>query len=79
MNCQNEGHKDRLREKQYVLGVGVNHMHIFLQSYIKTCEKFQKCQHKTVRGVAFTRYLIHMHFNSVRVIIQNLSYKCQNK
>ena len=42
---------------------GGNHMHIFLRSYIKTCVKIQKCQPKTVRGVA---YLIHMHLNSVR-------------
>ena len=32
---------DKLREKQSVLGEGVNHMHIFLQSYIKTCVKFK--------------------------------------
>ena len=40
--------------------------HAHLQSYIKTCVKFQKDQAKTVRGVALTRYLINMHFNSVR-------------
>ena len=40
--------------------------HAHLQSYIKICVKFQKGQPKTVRGVALTRYLIHMHFNSVR-------------
>ena len=40
-------------------------MHIF-SPYIKTCVKFQKGQPKTVRGVALTRYLLHMHFNSVR-------------
>ena len=46
MNCQNEGHMDRLREKQNALGGGGgqgNQMHIFLQSYIKTSVKFQKC------------------------------------
>ena len=37
-----------------------------LQSYIKICVKFQKDQPKTVRGVVLTRYLLHMHFNSVR-------------
>ena len=40
--------------------------HAHLQSYMKTCVKFQKDQPKTVRGVALTRYLLHMHFNSVR-------------
>ena len=40
--------------------------HAHLQSYIKTCVKFQKDQPKAVRGVALTRYLLHMHFNSVR-------------
>ena len=34
--------------------------------HIKTCVNFQKDRPKTVRGVALTRYLIHMHFNSVR-------------
>ena len=63
---------DRLGEKQYVLGVGMGggeepHMHIFLWSYIKTSVKFLKCQPKTVRGVAITWYLIHMHFNSLEV------------
>ena len=40
--------------------------HAHLQSYIKTFVKFQKDQPKTVREVALTRYLLHMHFNSVR-------------
>ena len=33
--------------------------HAHLQSYMRTCVKFQKDQPKT-------RYLLHMHFNSVR-------------
>ena len=41
-------------------------IHAHLQSYIKTCVTFQKGQPKTVRRVALTRYLLHMHFNSVR-------------
>ena len=40
--------------------------HAHFQSYIKTCVKLQKDQPKTVRGVALERYLLHMHFNSVR-------------
>ena len=32
--------------------------HAHLQSYIKTCVKFQKGQPKTVRGVALTRYMV---------------------
>ena len=40
--------------------------HAHLQSYIKTCVKFQKDQPKTVRGVVLTKYLLHMLFNSVR-------------
>ena len=40
--------------------------HAQLQSHIKTCVKVQKVQFKTVSGVALTRFLIHMHFNSVR-------------
>ena len=32
--------------------------HAHLQSYIKTCVKFQKDQPKTVRVVALTRYSI---------------------
>ena len=51
--------------------------HANLQSYIKTCVKFQKDQPKTVRGVALTRYLLHMHFNRVgdkkkkKVLVKN--------
>ena len=37
--------------------------HAHLHSYIKTCVKFQKDQPKTIKGVALTKYLVHMHFN----------------
>ena len=40
--------------------------HSHLQTCIKTCLKFQKDQPETVKGVALTKYLLHMHFNSVR-------------
>ena len=40
--------------------------HAHLQTDIKTCVKFQKDQPETVKGVALTRYLLHIHFNSVR-------------
>ena len=54
--------------------------HAQLQSHIKTCVKSQKGQPKTVSGVALTRYLNHMHFNSVRdKKKKSLSKKCQNK
>ena len=52
--------------------------HAHLQSYIKTYVKFQKDQPKTVSGVVLTRYLLHMHFNSVRVKKKSLSKKCKN-
>ena len=40
--------------------------HAHLQTCIKTCVKFQKEQPETVKGIVLTRYLIHMHINSVR-------------
>ena len=39
-------------------------MHIFSPTLKHV--KFQKDQPETVKGVALTRYLLHMHFNSVR-------------
>ena len=40
--------------------------HAHLQSCINTCVKFQKDQPETVKGVALTRHLLHMHFNNIK-------------
>ena len=41
-----------------------NKTHTYLQTMIKTPVKFQKDRSKTVGGVALTRYLLHIDFQS---------------
>ena len=41
----------------------ISKSHARLQTMTKTPVKFQKNQHKTVGGVAHTRYPISIHFN----------------
>ena len=81
---------DRLREKQYISltlqGRHINYMRSCIHKdllpincdgmRVKNSVKFQKNQHETVRRVALTRYLLHIHFNSVRHKKKSLSYKC---
>ena len=41
--------------------------HAYLQTMTKTSVKFQKNRHKTVGGVAHTRYPLPIHFDSKNV------------
>ena len=67
--------------QKIIWGLYPNHMHIF-RPWKKTSVKFQKNQHKTVGGVAHTRYPLSIHFdckNAWKMAKLNLWKKWQKK
>ena len=42
----------------------ISKAHAYLQTTFKSLEKFQRNRHKTVGGVAHTRYPLSIHFDS---------------